>query len=83
MQELYYIPPTDDVFNEVRDKAIKIRNNYDEMSWYATDQVDRIKDLINIRDNMMYIVSMFDIINRGNLLDSLSDKARQAIIDRM
>lgn len=83
MQELYYIPPTDDVFNEVRDKAIEIRNTYDDTYWYATEKIDRIKDLINIRDNMMYIVSMFDVINRGNLLDSLSDKARQAVKDRM
>lgn len=80
---LYYEPPTDDQFNEVKQKAIEIWQTYDDTHLYATEKINRIKDLPNIADNFMVIVAMFDNQNQGKLRRSISDEARQAICDRI
>jgi 4-hydroxy-3-methylbut-2-enyl diphosphate reductase IspH len=83
MGNLYYKAPTDEVFAEVKAKAIEIWKTYDDTYGYATEKVDRIKDLQNIRDNFMFMVAMFDSENQTRLANLLSEEARQAISDRM
>lgn len=82
-KDLYYIAPSDNIFLEVKNKAIDIWRTYDDTYWYATSKIDRIKDIRNIRDNMMYIVAMFDPVNTSKLLNSLSDEAKTAIAGRV
>lgn len=82
-EKLYYIPPSDEIFNEVKAAAIMIWNTYDDTYLYATEKIDRIKDLENISDNVMSIVAMFDIFNRGKLLMLLSPEARRAVNERI
>lgn len=83
MNNLYYIAPTDQVFDEVKLKCIEIWNTYDDTYGYATEKIDRIKDLKNIKDNVMYMIAMFDMSNMTILAIKLTPDTRKAISDRM
>lgn len=83
MKNFYYQAPTQEVFDEVKQKSIEIWKTYDDTYGYATGKIDRIKDLKNINDNVMYMVAMFDGQNQALLAGSLSDEARQQISLRM
>lgn len=83
MSRLYYTPPTDDIFNEVRNCAIQIWRGYDDTYNYATEKISRIEDIGNVGDNLMYIVAMFDMPNQTKLGAMLSEDARDAIFRRM
>lgn len=82
MSELYYTPPSDEIFEEVRAKAMIVWERYDDDFGYVTKKKDQIKDLQNIRDNFMFIVAMFDIHNQAILSSMLTDEARLAIAGR-
>ena len=81
-QENYYTPPTDKVFNEIKEASIAIWKTYDDQFGYATEKINNIKDLKNIQDNAMYMVAMFDIQNQRRLFDLISDDAVAFILDR-
>ena len=83
MINLYYEPPTDKQFEEVKAKSIEIWNTYDNTYGYASEEIDSIKDLKNISDNVMSIIGRFDMVNMGKLADRLSRDTRKAISDRM
>lgn len=80
---LYYVPPTDEIFDEVKAAAIKLWKHYDNEFGYVEEKVERIKHIANIKDNVMYMVAMFDSENRYMLAGMLSEKAREAIRARM
>ena len=50
---------------------------------YATEKINRIKDIQNVGDNFMYIVAMFDIDNQRLLANRLAEETRTAIRERM
>jgi hypothetical protein len=81
--KLYYKTLSKEVFTEVKEAAIKIWRTYDNTFGYASAKIDRIKDLPNVRDNVMYIVAMFDHNNQVLLASMLSDNARKQIWLRM
>ena len=83
MSKLYYTPPTDEQFNELKEKAIEIWSGYDNEYGYVTEKIDRIKDVNNVGDNFLYIVAMFDQFNQERLAEKLSDETRIAIRERM
>ena len=83
MSSLYYTPPTDEVFEEIKHMSIEIWNTYDDTYGYATEKISRIRDLKNIQDNAMYIVAMFDLSNLFELSALLSDKANDFIRSRL
>lgn len=83
MTKLYYTPPTDEQFNELKEKAIEIWKGYDNDYGYADEKVGRIKNIKNIEDNFMYMVAMFDPLNQGRLAKKLSAETRQAVGERM
>lgn len=85
MSDLYYTPPEDELFNEVKQKAMelwKIVDTDNDKFGYATEKINQIKDLENIGDNFMYIVAMFDLGNQRLLAQSLSERARIAVGER-
>ena len=82
MAKLYYTPPSDEIFEEVRAAAIKIWQRYDHPD-YVAEKVGRIAEIRNVGDNVMYIVAMFDHENRCALASVLSGEARAAIYERM
>ena len=81
-QELYYEAPSDEIFQEVKKEAIKIWETYDDTYGYATEKIDRIKDLENIRDNFMYLWAMLDNNNQVKLFANISEEARDAFVER-
>jgi hypothetical protein len=81
--KLYYTPPKDSIFNEVRDRAIDIWKTYDDEFGYATEKINGIKDLDNTEGNFMFIVSQFDHWNRIRLSEMLSQEASNHISVRM
>ena len=83
MAKLYYIPPTDEQFNELKQKAIEIWKEYDNKYGYVDEKINAIKDIGNIQDNFMYMVAMFDINNQRKLAEKLSQETRIAVKDRM
>ena len=84
--KLYYTPPTDEQFEEVKINAMElwheVDSNNDEFG-YATEKVNAIKDIGNIKDNFMFMVAMFDIHNQALLANKLSPETRTAIRERM
>ena len=82
MQRLYYTPPSDEIFEEVKKASISIWAGYEDER-YVNEKVSRIKDINNISDNMMYMVAMFDIYNQKALSKLLSEEAKIAIRERM
>lgn len=83
MTDLYYTPPSEEIFDEVKAKAILLWQTYDDQFGYATKKVDRIKDLANVSDNVMHIVAMFDTPNQRKLSQILSLEAKRAIGERI
>jgi len=83
MERLYYIPPTDKQFNELKEKAIEIWNTYDNEFGYVDEKVNRIKDIKNIKDNFMHMVAMFDLNNQSKLAEKLSKETRRSVRERM
>ena len=79
----YYEAPSDKIFEEVKKEAIKIWETYDDTYDYASGKINRIKDIGNIKDNAMSIVSMFDHSNIAKLLVNLSPDARHFVSERM
>ncbi|KKQ98844.1 MAG: hypothetical protein UT24_C0034G0022 [Candidatus Woesebacteria bacterium GW2011_GWB1_39_12] len=86
MTVLYYIPPTNEIFEEVRTKAIDLWKAIDsdnDKYGYATSKISQIKDIGNVSDNLMYIVAMFDSGNQVKLIEKLSEEAKEAIEARL
>lgn len=81
--KLYYTAPPDNQFNELKEKAIEVWQDYDNEYGYVDEKVGRIKDIKNISDNFMYMVAMFDTENQRKLADKLSPETRQAVRERM
>lgn len=85
--KLYYTAPSDEIFEEVKKRAIEIwKERAKEETWdenYLKEKLDRIKDLKNIRDNMMYIIAMFHTLIQNYLISTVSLDAQLAILNRL
>ena len=84
--KLYYTPPAEEVFDEVKARAMELWHIVDsdnDAYGYATEKINRIKDIKNVGDNLMYMVAMFDQDNQKLLAHMLSDQARLDIRLRM
>lgn len=79
----YYRPPADEIFDEVKKACIDIWGTYDDTHGYATEKINRIKDIINFGDNFMYMVAMFDPDNQQKLSKLISKEANKAIANRL
>lgn len=83
MTSLYYTAPSDEIFEEVKNEAIDLWENLDSHPSYIEEKTNRIRDIKNVGDNVMYIVAMFDFGNQAKLAGTLSVVARAAVRDRM
>ena len=81
--KLYYTPPTDEQFQELKEKAIEVWETYDNEYGYANGKVNAIKNIQNVSDNFMYMVAMFDIHNQEKLSNKLSNETKKEVRDRM
>lgn len=72
----YYKAPAQEVFDSIKRAAIALWQTYDDTYGYATEKVNRVKQIENIGDNTGYIVAMFDNENRMKLLGMVDDVGR-------
>ena len=72
--------PDQKVFNEIKLEAMEIWKTYDDQFNYATNKINRIKDIDNFKDNAWYIVAMFDIHNQAKLMEAVSEETKQQIL---
>ena len=80
--DLYYTPPKEESFTEVKNAAIELWKTYNDEYGYATKKINCIKDISNSEDNFMCIVVMFDMDNQKKLAEKLSTETRKEIRDR-
>lgn len=80
---LYYTPPDQELFDELKNACIDLWKTFDDTYNYATNKIDQIKSLYNISGNFMDMAAMFDIGNQLTLSQNLSDECNAAIRDRM
>jgi hypothetical protein len=86
MSKLYYTPPEQEIFDEVKKWSINLwqkRYPENEYPFYAKEKIDKIKDLQNIGDNFMYMIAMFDEENQKYLAMNLLIETRQLISERI
>lgn len=75
----YYKTPKLDIFNQIKEKSIELWKTYDNEFWYVDEKVNRIKDIQNYKDNVWFIVWMFDTFNQYRLLQLLEWDAQELL----
>ena len=75
----YYTPPSQEVFDDIKQASIKVWQTMDDTYGYATNKIKRIKDLENVQDNAWYMFAMFDIFNQAKLIDLVSPTTQEKI----
>lgn len=75
----YYDAPSDDVFNEIKKRAVDIWQTYDDTYGYATEKIEYVNSITNVKDNWGTIIGMFDQDNQRRLLAKLSPDAREKV----
>lgn len=79
----YCTTPPQEIFDEIKAKAIEIWKTYDDTYEYATNKIKQIEHVSNHKDNTWFIVAMFDQQNQAKLLEMVSDETRAMIEDAM
>lgn len=82
--EKYYDTPSEEVFNDIKQQSISLwKSSYDDNYGYVSEKVNRINQILNYKDNAMYIVAMFDSNNIQRLLQILGTSAREYVKERI
>lgn len=65
MINLYYTPPSDAAFEDMRKAAAEVWKKYkDEPGDYYEEKMSVVRRVQNISDNFMYLFAMFDFKNQ-------------------
>lgn len=84
MSRLYYEAPSDAEFQDMKAAAEKVWEKYkDSPGGYYEEKVARVKDVLNVKDNFMYIFAMFDQYNQAECVSLLASDTRKALKARM
>lgn len=83
MSDLYYTPPSNGCFEEMKAVAIKLWREVAENESYLNEKVGQIENLDNAQDNFMFMVAMFSPNNQRKLARALSDKTKKEVSDRL
>ena len=74
-----YETPSQEFFDEIKEKSIKIWGTYDDTYGYATEKIERVESIENFKDNWSSIVGMFDNSNIAKLKASLSEDSKEKL----
>jgi len=83
MSDLYYTAPSDEAFEDMKQACIKVWNEAASHPSYLEEKVNRIKDIVNVQDNFMYMLAMFDIGNQQKVSFLLKEETKQAVHKRL
>ena len=83
MTNLYYTPPTDEAFNDMKQAAMSVWSEVSTHPDYFEEKTSRIKDIGNVGDNFMYIFAMFDDYNQRLCANRLQPETKEAVRERM
>lgn len=75
----YYEAPPQEIFEEIKSKAIEIWQTYDNTYGYVDEKVNRIKDIKNVKDNAWYMIAMFDMHNIRRLYNMVNEQTKAKI----
>lgn len=79
-QEEYYIAPSQEIFDDIKQATIEVWKSKDDTYGYATEKVNRIKDIKNVTDNYAYMIAMFDSKNKGLLFAELKREDSRELV---
>lgn len=79
--KLYYTPPSDEIFNDMKQVSLQIWKNYEEP--YRSEQCARIVDIKNVGDNFMYMLAMMDPFNQKMLGLKVKPETKEALRERL
>lgn len=82
-ETLFYTPPKDEYFNELKEACIKFWKTFDDRFGYSTEKIDSIKDLPNKDSNFMMMIQMIHPISRKLIVNLLSLETRNEISMRL
>lgn len=71
--------PSTEIFNEIKEAAIRIWSTYDDTYGYRTEKLTRVNSLSNYEDNIMVCYRMFDSNNQAKMRMMLSDEALEYV----
>lgn len=74
-----YDPPSQEIFDDIKENSIKIWNTYGREGGYRDEKINRIKNTENIKDNVAYLVAMFDMVNQAKLIDMVKPETAKWI----
>ena len=77
LKEEYYTEPSDEIFDEIKNKSIDIWKTYSDIGGYSSGKIARVSNITNVQDNAYYIIAMFDEFNQRKLYDSVSREAKE------
>jgi hypothetical protein len=60
-----------EVFEDLKQAAIKVWNTYDNEFGYVDEKVDRVNSISNVGDDPMLIYRMFNHINQSRMVNTL------------
>ena len=76
----YYDTPPQEIFNDIKENAMKIWNTYSDEFGYRSEKTTHVEKIINYQDNAWYIVAMFDQSNQFKLMSMVQPKTNEMII---
>lgn len=81
---LYYVPPSDAAFEDMRKACLDVWGKYkDEPGDYFEEKTQRIPIMSNISDNFMYLFAMFDMNNQRQVISLLEPSTIEAVRERL
>ena len=80
--ELFYTPPKNEYFNELKEICIRFWRSFDEVE-YVDEKINRIKNLDNSGCNFVSMVQMIHPVSREIISKCLSLETRNEISMRL
>lgn len=80
---LYYTPPSDECFEDMKTSCLAVWSEMDDTYGYATEKMDRVRDIKNIEDNFVYMFAMFNFKNMSKVIKTLHPKTKAALKERL
>ena len=80
---LYYTAPSDECFEDLKQKSIELWKSKHAHPSYEKEKVDYIEKMQNISDNFMTLFAMFDHNNQRKVGETISQATKDALNERL